>query len=415
VILLCNFSFGQIAWTWIPRANMPIRVSNNAVSEGKMGVNQYVFSFGGIDSTKIWSGITKRSFRYDVNVDSWIEIDTLPVALPLIASSANTVKNKIYIIGGYHVFSNGIETSSDEVIIYNPQTNIYEANGTAVPIPIDDQAQAVWRDSLIYVISGWSNTTNVPNIQIYDPALDQWQVGTSLLNINEYKVFGSSAEIIGDTIYYHGGASLGFNFPARAELRKGIINPTDPTQITWSLDSIAPNPNYRSACLTNGTNLFWVGGSTTSYNFDGVAYNGSGGVEPTMKIMRYEAFGHDWYEGISPFGVMDLRGNGQVSTTDWIICGGMESGQVVSNKTYLLTYDPVTGGVSELGTQAPAFKIVNRELIFDIDVEQVRLIGLDGKIISEIQDFKISTKFNGVYLLEFWNEGQVYRKRISLD
>lgn len=418
LFILCCFctqiSRGQTAWNWTPLADMPFKTSNNAVSHGNMSGNTYIFSFGGIDTTKIWSGIHKRSFRYDVTNDIWDEIDTLPVALPLIASSANTVKNKIYIIGGYHVYSSGNETSSDEVIIYDPETNSYEPNGTPIPVAIDDQAQVVWRDSLIFVISGWSNSTNVPNVQIYDPALDQWQVGTEVPNTNDYKVFGSSGQIIGDTIYYYGGASLGWNFPARPELRKGVIDPNNPTNITWTLMDDAPQANYRSACVSHSNDIFWIGGSTTSYNYNGIAYNGSGGVEPTFGIMRYESYWNDWYEGTgSPYGVMDLRGYGQVSSTSWIICGGIESGQSVSDKTYLLSYDPIVGEVSE--NAGSNFIVNGHSISFSEKVEHIELLTLDGRIAqSNIKSF-IDPKLNGVFILSYTHEGTIYRKQVLIQ
>ena len=404
----------QTAWTWTQKANMPFQIANNAVSHGEMSSNPYVFSFGGIDTSKVYTGINKRAFRYDVTNDIWDEIDTLPVVLPLIASSAITVNNKIYIIGGYHVYSNGNETSSNEVIIYNPETNVYEPNGTPIPVPIDDQAQMVWRDSLIYVVTGWSNTSNVPNVQIYDPALDQWQSGTNLPNTSMYKAFGSSGYIIGDTIFYHGGASTGLNFPATKHLRKGVIDNSDPTQITWTTELEASKANYRSACVSHGNNIFWIGGSETSYNYNGVAYNGTGGVEPAYTISRYDAQFQNWYEGNgSPFGVMDLRGIGQVDATSWVVCGGMEDGQQVSNRTFLLEYDPIVGSISE--TPKPVFNIINREIIFDEQVENVNLIGLDGSFITNLYQYKIPEMYSGVFILQFEQKDKIYTNKISLD
>ncbi|MEO9534021.1 MAG: hypothetical protein ABJG68_03415 [Crocinitomicaceae bacterium] len=414
-MVLIGFSTqAQTAWTWTQKADMPFANANNAVTEGEIGGNPYVFSFGGIDTTKIYSGINKRAFRYDVTNDVWDEIDTLPVVLPLVASSANTVKNKIYILGGYHVYSNGNETSSDEVIIYDPETNTYEPNGSPIPVPIDDQAQMVWRDSLIYVVTGWSNSGNVPNVQIYDPALDQWQIGTDLPNTNYFKAFGSSGYIIGDTIFYHGGASTGWNFPANKFLRKGVIDANNPTQITWTQEEDAPVNNYRSACVAHGNNVFWIGGSAISYNYNGIAYNGSGGVAPTYSIARYETQFQDWYEGTgAPFGVMDLRGIGKVSPTSWIICGGMEDGQVVSKRTFLLEYDPITGGFEDF--KNPEFKIIDRHLIFEDITSEIKLISLDGKTVHQFSDLRIPDNFSGIYLLQFSQDGMVINEKIKLD
>lgn len=414
ISLGCFQANSQTAWTWTQKADMPFQIANNAVSHGEMSGNPYVFSFGGIDTTKIYTGINKRAFRYDVTNDNWDEIDTLPVVLPLIASSANTVKNKVYLIGGYHVYSNGSETSSDEVIIYDPETDNYLPNGTAIPIPIDDQTQAVWKDSLIYVISGWSNSGNVSSVQIYNPELDTWAAGTSVPDNNNYKVFGSSGFIIGDTIFYYGGASHSGSFPARDRLRKGVINPADPTQITWTLEEDAPNTNYRSACVSYGDNIFWIGGSETSYNYNGIAYNGSGGVPPAYTISRYDAQSQVWYEGAgSPFGVMDLRGVGQVDATSWVICGGMEDGQEVSNRTFLLEYDPIVGTVIE--QEKPAFEIINREIFFEKQVQNVQLIGLNGKVVYQFTDYLIPTRFSGVFILKFEQERKIFNEKIQLD
>lgn len=414
LLLVGGSSYAQTGWTWTPKTQMIMPVANNAVASGDYGQFTNAFSFGGIDTTKIWTGQTRRAFMYHYGDDQWYEIDSLPVALPLIASSASTVKNKIYIIGGYHVYQNGSETSSDEVIVFNPATLSYEANGSPVPIPIDDQVQCVWRDSLIYVISGWSNSGNVDDVQIYDPALDQWQSGTPVPNTNEFKVFGGSGEIIGDTIYYYGGASTGINFPATNIIRKGIINENDPTQINWIFLDNAPSPNYRSACITHGENVFWVGGSEVSYNYNGIAYNGTGGVSPSFKINRLATFYNDWFEGTgSPYGVMDLRGAGKVSTNEWIICGGMDTAQIVSDRTFLLTYDPVVGSLNE-PTNTPSFKIVNRELIFENPVKGLKLISLDGKLISELPDSKIDRRHTGIFILEFQNEHGVFREKISI-
>ena len=75
----------------------------------------------------------------------------------------------------------------------------------------------VYKDSLIYVVTGWSGSgfsgTNVANVQIYNPANDTWSVGTPVPNTNQYKAFGASGIIVEDTIYYFGGAKIsGFNF-----------------------------------------------------------------------------------------------------------------------------------------------------------------------------------------------------------
>jgi len=89
--------------------------------------------------------------------------------------------------------------------------------------------QAVWRDSLLYVITGWSNSNNIRFTQVYDPITDSWTNGSLLPNDNNYTSFGASGTIIGDKIYYFGGARSTGNFPIQNYMRTGKINPNDPS------------------------------------------------------------------------------------------------------------------------------------------------------------------------------------------
>lgn len=397
---------GQYNWMWTELDTMPVRTSNNAVCEAIVNGTEYVYSFGGIDTTKEYSGIHQRSFKYDVLSNQWSEIDPLPDTLGKIAAAASFVKNKIYIIGGYHVFQGGSEISSNRVHIYNPQTEQFEANGAPVPIPIDDHVQCVYKDSLIYVVTGWSNTTNKPDVQIYDPTIDQWLSGTSTPNTGYFKVFGASGYIIGDTIYYHGGTTAGFSFTAQPFMRKGYINPNDPTLITWELMNDAPGASgYRAACSGNGNSVFWVGGSGTSYNYNGIAYDGSGGVEPSARILHFNNWSYQHVDNVSePHGVMDLRGIAKLPGNRWVICGGMDSSQVVSNRTFLLEnflLNDNTIGNDKLSIESGMNTIVIRSK----NIEKASIINMMGQTIKkykEANEFMIdkSQVEPGIYLFQ---------------
>ena len=109
---------------------MPEAVSNNAVVAAPVDGTMYVYSFSGIDSTKIWSGIHKKAWRYNTQTQIWEAIPELPSGNGRIAAGASLIKDKIYIIGGYEVFPNGSEVSYDQVHIYDPATNSYLPDGT---------------------------------------------------------------------------------------------------------------------------------------------------------------------------------------------------------------------------------------------------------------------------------------------
>lgn len=354
VFLFCfSLNVKSQAWGWqmFEVANMPIAISNNPVVEGWANDTGYVYSFGGIDATKIWSGINKKSFRYNTITDIWDTIPDLPNTNAVIAAGASYVDSVIYIMGGYQVLSNGNEISSNIVNRFDPRTNTYLSDGVNIPIAIDDHVQAVYKDSLIYLITGWSNTGNVPNVQIYDPANDNWLTGTPVPNNDTYKAFGASGTIIENTIYYHGGASTGFSFPGQSALRIGQIDPNDPTQIVWS--TVTTNFITYRAASTHGVNgdPYWLGGSETTYNYNGVAYNGSGGVTPSQKALYLNTSNvmdtaYDVNQNMNL--PMDLRGIGSFPQDGFFyLAGGMEQNQSVSNKTFRLVYTLNVSAVKE--------------------------------------------------------------------
>lgn len=396
-------------WNWTELSSMPFQTANNAVCEAIVNGNEYVYSFGGIDTTKIYSGIHNRSFKYDVAADTWTEIAPLPDTLTKVAAAASFVNGKIYIIGGYSVFSDDTELSSERVHIYDPVTDTYETDGAPIPLSIDDQVQCVYKDSLIFVVTGWSDFGNVPNVQIYNPALDQWQGGTFVPDIFQYKVFGGSGYIIGDTLYYHGGAA-GQSFNARRFMRKGYINPNDPTDITWELMGEAPgDPGYRAACSGTDDLVFWVGGSAISYNYDGIAYNGSGGVDPSARILHFNPSDSTYLDEINqPYGVMDLRGIAKLNNNRWIICGGMDTNQVVSNRTFLLESSSLGFNKPSLETLKIQYKTTGVSITAP-HLSAFELLDISGRSLVQFEEasevfISRDTYHNGMYMIR-WSGG----------
>jgi hypothetical protein len=358
-ISVITSSYGQV-WQITPLAEAPERVTNNAVAEGFVNGVPYIYTFGGLDSTKLYTGIHLRSYRYNTMTNVWDTIAALPDTLGKIAAGANRVKDKIYIIGGYHVYANGGEASSDKVHIYDVNSNTYLADGANIPVAIDDQVQAVWRDSLIYVITGWSNTGNVSAVQIYNPSSDNWQAGTSVGNNNTFRSFGASGAIVGDTIYYFGGASMAGSFNVQTYFRRGIINPTNPSQITWSSFTWMGMNGYRMAATTAFGKVFWLGGSNVTYNYNGISYNGTGGVSPNGRSLSYDKSDHSFEVEFGYDLPMDLRGIGSISDTVKYLVGGMEMGQIVSRETLRLNLN--TDSVIMSVPTVPAQEIINFSL-----------------------------------------------------
>ncbi len=337
LLLLVLYSFSQ-EWIIEEMTPMPERVTNNAVAAGFINRDSFDFTFGGLDYTKKYSGIHLRSYRYDIKSDKWAQIPSLPDSLGKIAASASRVGNIIYIMGGYHVFKDGHELSSNKVHRYDIENNRYLEDGTQIPLQIDDQVQAVWKDSLIYLITGWSDTENQPNVQIYNPAFNSWVVGDPIPDNHQYKSFGASGIIIGDTIYYFGGAAYQKHYPAQNQLRIGVINPKKPSEIKWSIKILKEDLfGYRTAATSVNKIAYWIGGSQITYNYNGIAYNGTGGVEPSNHSISYNTETMQWTIQSNLNVPMDSRNLAEISSTVKYIVGGIEKGQNVSNKILKLT------------------------------------------------------------------------------
>lgn len=412
ILGIANLVYSQTAFTWTTLPAMPEPVSNNAIISAYSGDTLCIYSFAGIDTTKSPNGIHNKSFKYNTISQQWTELPPLPQGLTRIAAGASTVNNKIYIIGGYHVFANFNEESLNFVHVFDPETNNFSPDAEPVPIPIDDHVQAVWRDSLIFVITGWSQNTNVANVQIFNPALNEWTVGTSVPNNNFYKAFGASGDFVGDTVYYNGGAVIGGSFPGTVQLRKGVVDPNVPSQIIWSIGEENPgDKGYRMGAISLGEKVFWVGGGGQTYNFDGIAYNGSGIVEPLERIMHYDPITFSWtISPNTPFSVMDMRGIAKVSDSSFIICGGMTNGAEVSDATYLIEIDFITLSIDDLNkTPLKLWPIPANELLhidgimyksnYEIMDTNGKLV-LSGKLNAGENTIDISELISGIYIFK---------------
>lgn len=313
-------------WSITRFGSLPEAVSNQAVSEGFVNGVPFLYSFGGIDSTKLYSGIHLRSYRIDARTGIAERIDDIPDSLGKIASSASRINDTIYVIGGYHVFRDGTERSSDRVHRFDISQNRFVKDGAKVPVPIDDQVQVAYKNRFIYLITGWSDKENVPSVQVYDAQQNRWSDGTPVPETGFFKSFGASGSIAGDTIYYLGGASMGPNFPIQSAIRKGVINPQDPSEIEWTSHVLDPRfAGYRMGSFERKGKVFWIGGSTITYNFNAIAYDGTGGVEPNHRILTFDA--GVFTEEFNKIIPMDLRGIANINDSLKYVIGGIKKGQ----------------------------------------------------------------------------------------
>ncbi len=331
IVSLCLGLIQSVTLQWSAAPQLPIPIANNAVVGVHTSSGPAVFSFLGLDSTKRWDGIHSRSFRWNVGDSQWNEIPPVPGPGRL-ASTAQAVHGKIYLFGGYTVAADGAEKSLPDVDIYDPETDTWSA-GAPMPLPVDDAVSGVWRDSLVYLVSGWHDTGNVTEVQFYNPATDKWKGATPIPGT---PVFGHTGSIVGNTIVYIDGAranSAGPRFTIEQSSWLGQIDPLDPTSVSWTRIEAHPGPPlYRAAAGVTGDLVIFAGGTDNPYNYNGIGYDGMPS-QPSQLVFAYNPTSDTWEQlDPLPLASMDHRG---IAVIDGmlVIAGGMGGQQEVLSRT----------------------------------------------------------------------------------
>jgi len=299
---------------------LPEPVANNAVvGDPETGM---IYSFGGIDSTLSQAGIHAKTFIYFPDIERWEQVDDLPGNISRLAAAASILGDTIYVMGGYTVLENLAEESLDFMHRLALNSRSFSPDAPAVPLPVDDHVQVVVGDTAIYQGSGWSNTGNTTLTQYYIPSNAQWSQSTRLRN-NFLQSFGASGSLLNDTIYYIGGAADTQGFPEQGFLRKGALTETL-EDINWSWETIEDAAVYRAGSFVYNDKVYWIGGGDNTYNFNGLAYDGSGPVHALGQLIAYDpATGSLNVVSTSLPPIMDLRGIAQISENDFCVVGGI--------------------------------------------------------------------------------------------
>ncbi len=308
---------------------LPAPVANNAVAAGTIEGVWWMFSLLGIDSTKRWSGITTRAFAWQAGATAWSPLPHVPGSVGRLAATAQVVRGRVYLFGGYTVDSSGAEKSVEVVNVYTPGLRRW-TTVTPMPVPVDDAVSVVWRDSLVYLVSGWHDTDNVQHVQVYDVVRDTWAMATPIPGPG---VFGHTGGLSGNTLVYIDGAARRPSGPKYALVPQswsGAINPANPLEIRWS--SIPPHPgppSYRAAAAGCGGVIVFAGGTDNPYNYNGVGYDGVPS-QPRAAVFAWDTQRKQWREWSSaPRATMDHRGLVIRGDSAWIP-GGMLHGQKVT-------------------------------------------------------------------------------------
>lgn len=270
---------------WAQGVPLPEAISNNAMASVETEGGCMVFSMLGIDMSLSSAGIHNRAYRWREGDDSWLAMPAIPGPGRL-AANAVGLRGEPYLIGGYDVAVGGAETSHTSLQRFNLTSGQWESMAD-LPVPIDDAGVVTWRDRYIVVVSGWSNTDNVDAVQIYDADNDSWIMATSFPGT---PVFGPAAAIVDDQLILIDGVGSGVSgFRMVNQAWRASLNPAAPQTVAWTdLGEHAGPARYRAAATTTSAGAMWFhGGTSEPYNFDGQRYDNGQPATPLASTMLY--------------------------------------------------------------------------------------------------------------------------------
>lgn len=351
-------------------ARLPEPVTNNAVAGVELDGRMMAYSFAGLHAGKTWRDVTADASACDLTARECREIDPLPDGIGRLAAVAVTVREQIYIFGGYTVAEDHSERSTPEVWRFDPASETY-THITDMPVPVDDTVALPFQDRYIYLVSGWHDTDNVDLVQVYDVEEDRWFEATPFPGA---PVFGHAGGITQTgEIMICGGTRV---LPPSAPTGRRSFRATDacwegrlgrgPSSIEWIYKWNYPlefnferpgfdyrdastadpervhTPIYRAAGLSIGDHILFYGGSNNAYNYNGIGYNDQPSVPLALARIWHGCGGPKDFSlaefDINP-GVMDLRG-GVHFGEDVYLLGGMGSEQMVLDAVHRLRFIP---------------------------------------------------------------------------
>jgi N-acetylneuraminic acid mutarotase len=321
---------------------LPVPLSNNAVASVKSRGSLLLYSIMGMGPKKTWDAASNAAYMLDPEADTpkWVEVRSVPGTVGRLAAAAVGAREHVFLFGGYVVDAQGGETTLPDVNTYEPLTDRW-FRAEDMPVAVDDSVAGAYRDRYIYVVSGWSKTDAVHDVQVYDAEKNRWSQATPTPGT---PVFGHAGAVVGDTIVYIDGA---YKNPAGGppkyvpsdECWMGKIDHHDRSKIQWSkLPNHPGTARYRIAAggSEKDEKIYFSGGTDNPYNYNGVGYNGVP-AEPSSVTFAFNVRTSKW-ETINehtPQPTMDHRGL-LVLPEGLVIVGGMEKGQQVTSRVVVL-------------------------------------------------------------------------------
>lgn len=375
VLVVLSVSFSSVSqgdWDFVALTPLPQPTAFNVLSGAAVGQQKFVYSFGGVSSELTYSNVHQGIFKYHVSSDQWETVDAVLDTVPKFSFEASYVNNRVYLIGGSY-YQDGSIVDLPTVNVYNPFIDTLEVNGANLPVPVSDHQQLLWRDSLIYVVSGWSNGELIDNVQVYNPFFNVWQQATPVPESPLFTSAGGSGYIIADTIYYWGGTNS-IDGVITNYLRKGVINPEDPLSIDWSFEGATIDVNtFRPLASGHSETVFWYGGTQSFYELTDEPWEEE--IVPKASILMYGTRTKS-YERIEelPFAQFGVTGMAKLGGGNWVVAGGVDSLQTITDRTFLINNMSLSDW--DLALHPPRFDVIEHDDHYLIRTESIGRIAV---------------------------------------
>ena len=239
--------------------------SRSCVAYITIGGNDYIYQFGGGSTTQ-----HTQVARYDVAANTWSNTGFAAIPSGMSAATAVTIGDKIYVFGGQSTAGLG------RTYMYDPVANTWATKANMLTLVTDALVVKFEDDNYVYVIGGGDGLfgTTVQNaVQLYNVTADTYTACTPL----PAAVSMLGGGLLNYTIIATGGW-IGAAGPGNTY--KGVINPADPTQITWTTVAAYPAggvTRMASFPVTLGTypsaaGIFFTGGAVGGATLTGATH-----------------------------------------------------------------------------------------------------------------------------------------------
>lgn len=160
--------FDPQANTWDELAEMPDFRNHQgmAVLDGKIYIS------GGMLGETSFDGQADTFWVYDPQTDAWTSLAAMPFGRT--AHGMVEIDGKFYVTGGMSPRGN----DPTELWVYDPASNSWDTSLAHLPTQ-RDHVIIVSHEGKLYVAGG-RYSTNLPTLEIYDPATDTWTQGPDM-------------------------------------------------------------------------------------------------------------------------------------------------------------------------------------------------------------------------------------------